>query len=148
MSLSVNFLLLPPESYTQLRLPDGIVFLLETISLLFNFRKANYRFRTGEHVYNVIGTAKCNPRYDSWKEFWSESTNNKWPKECRIWYCTNPATVGAHVEIPGKIEYHILPMCNKCNKASANKKMRVNSKSLAVPVLEEDTTGTGNCWRE
>ena len=78
-------------------------------------------------------------------EFWIDNTTRKWPKQCRIWYCTEPATVGAHVEIKDKDEQHILPMCKKCNNFNNDKKMRVNSKSLAVPILEEDKKGTGNC---
>ena len=105
-----------------------------------------YLFSKGEEVRNVKWTSNCDSsHYDSWKDFWIDNTKRKWPEQCRVWYCTNPAEVGAHVKIQDENKKHILPICKKCNNANNDKKMRVNAKSLAVPLSEEDATGTGNC---
>ena len=52
---------------------------------------------------------------ETWKHLWIRKSGREWPKMCRIAYCNNEATDGAHVEKKGACGDFILPMCHDCN---------------------------------
>ena len=109
---------------------------------------ANVIFGNEETVYNLIGTGACTTGDSSWKKYWLRKSGRQWPAECSIWGCKTSPTDGAYVKINNESDFHILPMCHKCNTSKLNQKLQVNANSLAVPVLKEDTTGTGNCYQK
>ena len=102
----------------------------------------------GESVLNIPGTGRCRTSDGSWKQYWLNKTGGQWPQECCIKQCTKSATVGAHVEISNKTRYYILPMCHSCNTGKLNKWLPVDANSEAVLVLQQNTTGPGNCYKE
>lgn len=109
---------------------------------------ANVILGNKEKVCNVIGTGTCTTGDGLWKKFWLGKSGKQWLAECCIWGCTNSATDGAHVELKNRSHYYILPMCHTCNTSKLDEWLRVNANSLPAPVLEEDTAGTGNCYRK
>lgn len=94
----------------------------------------------GDKVYNISGTARRRSRYyQSWRQFWINKCNKRWPDKCRICNCVNEATDGAHVEINGMEGEFIFPMCNPCNNTKPQISLTANSRTIAVPVNESDT---------
>lgn len=99
----------------------------------------------GESVSNISGTGPCRTSDGSWKRYWLNRSDRQWPQECCIKQCTNSATVGAHVQIRNNTRPYILPMCHSCNTGKLNQRLPVNANSKAVLVLQQNTTGPGNC---
>ena len=94
----------------------------------------------GDEVSNVSGTNHCRSRsFPSWKQFWLSKSCKDWPDKCRIAYCGNTATDGAHVWIKGLKDQFILPTCNHCNTRRLDQWLTGNSRAIAVPVTESDT---------
>ena len=102
-------------------------------------------FNDDQKVLNIRGTGSCRTSDGSWKEYWENRSGRRWPGECRIKQCTQSATDGAHVQISNILEYYILPMCRSCNTGRLDQWLEVNANSRAVRVLQQDTTGPGNC---
>ena len=104
--------------------------------------------RSGDQVSNIEDTAPCHSRYKTWKNFWiQKSDGHEWPNECRIAWCTNTATCGAHVEVKGRKSFYILPTCRSCNAKRPGQWLYGNAKAVAVRVYASDTKGDGNCYR-
>ena len=99
----------------------------------------------GQKVKNVRGTGPCTTRDGSWKQYWINRSGRRWPQYYRIKGCRNTASDGAHVKINNMPEYHILPMCHRCNTGKLNRRLTVKSNSKAVEVLHQNTSGPRNC---
>ena len=72
-------------------------------------------------VRNVHGSSTALASYhgyQSWKDFWLDKTNYKWPDYCPIVGCSEKATLGAHVYIVGDPynRVFIMPMCDEHNQ--------------------------------
>ena len=137
------------ENYLVKAVEPYIFLLAEKITtlLILNFSMANVIMGFDSRVYNVNGTSGCKPTDGLWKTFWIRKSGRQWPKRCRIWGCGKLAHGGAHVMIDDKYDYYIFSMCQTCNTCRLDQWLKVNVNSLAVPVREEDTCGTGNCFR-
>lgn len=103
-------------------------------------------FNEGQKVWNIPGTGPCRTSDGSWKQYWVNRSGIQWPGECCINQCTKSATDGAHVRIDNIPVYYILPMCHSCNTGRLDQWLEVKANSKAVPVLQQNTTGPGNCF--
>ena len=95
-------------------------------------------------VRNARGTSEDEPpgRPDTWQKYWKKHSGKRWPRECRIYHCTENADVGAHVTIDSGSTEYIIPMCSDCNHYSKRSRMRVNKGTIAVREYW-DTPGPG-----
>ena len=93
-------------------------------------------------VKNIGETRLCGPTfYDSWKQFWIDNTSQNWPKECRVSGCTKQAYCGGHVYIKVYEGVYIIPLCRSCNNRYNTSWMAVNTGTIAVLVVDDDTYG-------
>ena len=70
-------------------------------------------------VFNINGTSDNDCKCGSWKAHWIKFSGKDWPTYCCEKSCTNPPTVGAHVEkVNGSNSWYIVPLCAKHNKAT------------------------------
>lgn len=103
----------------------------------------------GASVFNIPGTGRCTTSDGPWKQYWLNRSDRQWPQNCCIRQCTHSATDGAHVKISNNPSrnrnYYILPMCHSCNTGRPDQWLPVNANSKAVLVLQQNTTGPGNC---
>lgn len=69
-------------------------------------------------VKNLNGTsdAKLPSGCESWKDFYSQR-RGIWPTSCACLFCSNTATVGAHVKKVGANDdsWYIVPLCHYHN---------------------------------
>jgi hypothetical protein len=121
-------------------------------SIFFMFR-SQITLPSGGQVQNIGGSSVCGARsYNSWKGFYQGGkrghNTRPWPAECRIYRCTNVATLGGHVFCVGQNGVWIIPMCGTHNSFSNVNLMTVNAGTTLVKVEEENTSGPpGPCFR-
>ena len=69
-------------------------------------------------MQNINGSSDRSPNCNcgSWKNHWlSYSGARNWPAQCSVKGCTEPATVGAHVQFRHNGNWYIVPMCYSHN---------------------------------
>ena len=75
--------------------------------------------------------------FKSWKEYWCDQSDEKWPKRCRFRGCGEPANGSAHVNINGdESSVYIIPICDKHNCLGYSEPFNVNSGTCAVYIDE------------
>jgi hypothetical protein len=87
-------------------------------------------------VDNILGTGhEDHPNYKSWLEFWCENTNTKIIPPCSNIECSNKAEYGGHVlKLNGNDKtWHIIPICNSCNKLKRPYFVAGNVKFIPIP---------------
>jgi len=66
-------------------------------------------------VTNINGTTDSTCRCKSWLDHWVRFSGQALPKYCPEVSCTNPPTVGAHVQKTGSLDWYIVPLCERHN---------------------------------
>lgn len=64
---------------------------------------------------NVPGTGEDSCPCGAWTDHWVKHSGKSWPTSCSVKGCTNPATLGAHIQNPHVVGLRIVPMCGSCN---------------------------------
>lgn len=64
---------------------------------------------------NATGTTGESCPCGTWKDHWLKHSGKSWPAACSVKDCTEPPTLGAHIENPSVTGRHIVPMCDSCN---------------------------------
>ena len=93
-----------------------------------------------DEVSHMVGSSE---HRGNWKKFWIKESGKKWPKECRIFGCGNPATVGAHVYVKFSRQIFILPTCQECNRDPDQEfpnRISVKAKSVVVRTERHPNT--------
>lgn len=76
-------------------------------------------FQDGDLISHVVGSGQQKPNpQPSWRAYWEAHSNRQWPDTCRIYQCSNPPTLGAHIYLKehGMQQNFILPTCQSCNQ--------------------------------
>jgi hypothetical protein len=68
-------------------------------------------------VKNINGTSPNTCRCGSWLDHWKNYSGQPVPPYCPESSCTNPPTVGAHVQKDTAYDngWYIIPLCQACN---------------------------------
>lgn len=93
-------------------------------------------------VANVVGTSG-HIGTKAWSRTWTKVTGRKWPDQCQLKGCKNPASVGGHMYLQNRpIRYNfILPICSQHNSTrdydyigNGTRWLPVRSKAAVVAI--------------
>jgi hypothetical protein len=100
-------------------------------------------------LLNIKGTSDNKCVCNSWLDHWYNYTDSS-RETCAVVPCSNPAQVGAHVQVDdwrSDFSWWIAPLCHKHNRDRENKReMYLDKRSTLVSANAAETCQRGD-WR-
>lgn len=87
-------------------------------------------------VNNINGTSEHECRCGSWLEHWKRVSGEE-SGPCRVYGCSQPAVVGAHVLKEHDRNWYIVPMCTQHNAAKGGSLLIPDETTLVLANVNE-----------